>query len=418
MMMDNTLYRCSYHAALLAILATSTQAFTVDTKGHTIRSMKQLQANNYRMKPLFYRRGDDLNDPFSRTRGNRNENHQNYEQSYNHDTWERYSSDAHTQDQYGNYNPHQDPYVQQPNGYYNQDSRGQNRRQHGYYNQDPRSQGYAQQRYHDSFTQGQGFDYNSDQRHNNHNRYTQEHGQRYNANTHQYSHDPHTQHGNYYNLYDQHHYQYNNGQDPYNQDYNHDPYTQNHYGYENHRPHENFVDPKVRRIENLQAYAFHILEIVEPTDDKKTIKSAYRQMARKKHPDAVLGKDSTEGEKKEASEQFVLVGWAYEMLTKNSEDEWTDPPVEDPNKKTSGKRVDMNPRQSKSYSRTRGGQDDIWTDAGIADEARIAWEKKLHQDFVAWEQKQREIKADWWARTREEFSDAGIWDPNFGCWVS
>ncbi|CAB9520398.1 ATP binding to DnaK triggers the release of the substrate protein [Seminavis robusta] len=48
--------------------------------------------------------------------------------------------------------------------------------------------------------------------------------------------------------------------------------------------------------------------------DKKAIKKAYRRLAIKYHPDVATNKDSTEQEKKRASDQFAKINAAYETL--------------------------------------------------------------------------------------------------------
>ena len=82
-----------------------------------------------------------------------------------------------------------------------------------------------------------------------------------------------------------------------------------------------------------KAYAFEVLEI-NPYDgrdytDKNTFKSSFRKMAKSHHPDVVVNKDSTPEEKKAASERFVLINWAYEMLTQDPGMEWREPPSVD-----------------------------------------------------------------------------------------
>jgi hypothetical protein len=49
--------------------------------------------------------------------------------------------------------------------------------------------------------------------------------------------------------------------------------------------------------------------------DKKVIKRAYKRLALKYHPDVVTHKDSTEQEKKTASDRFAKINAAYETLT-------------------------------------------------------------------------------------------------------
>ena len=50
-------------------------------------------------------------------------------------------------------------------------------------------------------------------------------------------------------------------------------------------------------------------------------------MARSYHPDIVITPESSEEEKKKANNRFVLINWAYEMLTQDKDKEWTKPPV-------------------------------------------------------------------------------------------
>lgn len=52
-----------------------------------------------------------------------------------------------------------------------------------------------------------------------------------------------------------------------------------------------------------------------PTTDAKEIKRAYRKRAMQYHPDVLLGPDSTEKERDEASKNFARINGAYEILT-------------------------------------------------------------------------------------------------------
>ena len=59
---------------------------------------------------------------------------------------------------------------------------------------------------------------------------------------------------------------------------------------------------------------FKVLGMDVPTADKKVIKRAYKRMALKYHPDVATNKDSSEQEKKQASDKFAKINWAYETL--------------------------------------------------------------------------------------------------------
>lgn len=60
---------------------------------------------------------------------------------------------------------------------------------------------------------------------------------------------------------------------------------------------------------------FELLGLEEPTTDKKVIKRAYKRMALKYHPDVSTTQQSTPEEKKEASDRFAKINWAYEVLS-------------------------------------------------------------------------------------------------------
>jgi curved DNA-binding protein CbpA len=60
---------------------------------------------------------------------------------------------------------------------------------------------------------------------------------------------------------------------------------------------------------------FLVLGLDQPTTDKKVIKRAYKRMALKYHPDVSTTQQSTPQEKKEASDRFAKINWAYEVLS-------------------------------------------------------------------------------------------------------
>jgi len=60
---------------------------------------------------------------------------------------------------------------------------------------------------------------------------------------------------------------------------------------------------------------FQILNLPNFTTDKKEIKRAYRRMAMKYHPDVVLDKNSSDEDRKRASENFAKINAAYEILS-------------------------------------------------------------------------------------------------------
>lgn len=68
---------------------------------------------------------------------------------------------------------------------------------------------------------------------------------------------------------------------------------------------------------------FLLLGLTEPTADKKVIKRAYKRMALKFHPDMATTKDSTAQEKKEASDKFTKINWAYQVLSGKAKDDTT-----------------------------------------------------------------------------------------------
>ena len=68
---------------------------------------------------------------------------------------------------------------------------------------------------------------------------------------------------------------------------------------------------------------FVVLGLEEPTADKKVIRRAYKRMALKYHPDVATTKDSSAEEKKEASERFAKINWAYETLSGKRKDDTT-----------------------------------------------------------------------------------------------
>ena len=87
-----------------------------------------------------------------------------------------------------------------------------------------------------------------------------------------------------------------------------------------HHPHKHHRSPSVRRMVAADidsADAFTVLGL-DPYDgtfiDKKVIKKAFRKLAIRYHPDAVTNKDSSEYDKKWASEQFTKISMAYEEL--------------------------------------------------------------------------------------------------------
>ncbi|KAL7548094.1 hypothetical protein ACHAWF_011381 [Thalassiosira exigua] len=53
---------------------------------------------------------------------------------------------------------------------------------------------------------------------------------------------------------------------------------------------------------------------LNPTADKKEIKRAYRKRAMQYHPDVIVGPESSEAERAEASRNFARINAAYEML--------------------------------------------------------------------------------------------------------
>jgi curved DNA-binding protein CbpA len=69
---------------------------------------------------------------------------------------------------------------------------------------------------------------------------------------------------------------------------------------------------------------FLLLGLNEPTSDKAVIKRAYKRMALKFHPDMATTKDSTAQEKKDASDVFAKINWAYQTLSgKRNKDDTT-----------------------------------------------------------------------------------------------
>jgi curved DNA-binding protein CbpA len=68
---------------------------------------------------------------------------------------------------------------------------------------------------------------------------------------------------------------------------------------------------------------FLLLGLDEPTSDKAVIKRAYKRMALKFHPDMATTKDSTAQEKKEASDIFAKINWAYQVLSGKRKDDTT-----------------------------------------------------------------------------------------------
>jgi DnaJ-class molecular chaperone len=68
---------------------------------------------------------------------------------------------------------------------------------------------------------------------------------------------------------------------------------------------------------------FLLLGLDEPTSDKAVIKRAYKRMALKFHPDMATTKDSTPQEKKEASDIFAKINWAYQVLSGKRKDDTT-----------------------------------------------------------------------------------------------
>ena len=60
---------------------------------------------------------------------------------------------------------------------------------------------------------------------------------------------------------------------------------------------------------------FQILGMDEATTDKKVIKRAYKRAALKYHPDMATSQSSTPQEKKQASDRFAKINWAYQVLS-------------------------------------------------------------------------------------------------------
>lgn len=60
---------------------------------------------------------------------------------------------------------------------------------------------------------------------------------------------------------------------------------------------------------------FKILGLDEPTADLKVVKRAYKRMALRYHPDVITTKDSSAEEKKQASDRFAKINWAYQTLS-------------------------------------------------------------------------------------------------------
>lgn len=68
---------------------------------------------------------------------------------------------------------------------------------------------------------------------------------------------------------------------------------------------------------------FEILGLNEATTDQKIIKRAYKRMALKYHPDVLSSSQSSPAEKKEASDRFAKINWAYSQLSGKGEDNKT-----------------------------------------------------------------------------------------------
>lgn len=68
---------------------------------------------------------------------------------------------------------------------------------------------------------------------------------------------------------------------------------------------------------------FLILGMEQPTSDLKEIKRAYKRAALKYHPDVVVTSTSTPQDKKEASDRFAKINWAYQILNGKMEDSKT-----------------------------------------------------------------------------------------------
>ncbi|CAJ1945314.1 unnamed protein product [Cylindrotheca closterium] len=68
---------------------------------------------------------------------------------------------------------------------------------------------------------------------------------------------------------------------------------------------------------------FEILGLNEATTDKKVIKRAYKRMALKYHPDVLSTPQSSQEEKKAASDRFAKINWAYSQLSGKGEDNST-----------------------------------------------------------------------------------------------
>lgn len=111
---------------------------------------------------------------------------------------------------------------------------------------------------------------------------------------------------------------------------------------------------------------FRVLGMDNPTSNKKEIKRAYKRMALKFHPDVITNKDSSDDEKKKASDRFAKINWAYEMLSgKNSGGvgAGAGPSSSSTSSSTSGGWTPPHRRQgSYSGSSGRSGNYNDWTD--------------------------------------------------------
>lgn len=106
---------------------------------------------------------------------------------------------------------------------------------------------------------------------------------------------------------------------------------------------------------------FQILNLPNFTTDKKEIKRAYRRMAMKYHPDVVLDKNSSDEDRKRASENFAKINAAYEILSGKRNGGSQSSNSSQRSSKSSG--WDPPHRRTSSYgSRVNNNSDFDWTD--------------------------------------------------------
>jgi hypothetical protein len=67
-------------------------------------------------------------------------------------------------------------------------------------------------------------------------------------------------------------------------------------------------------VVDYSADPFKVLDL-DPTEDKKEIKGAYKRMALKYHPDVITNQGTSVEERKIANESFAKINWAYAQLS-------------------------------------------------------------------------------------------------------